>query len=101
MGRAEFHVEGYLVDRVKAAGGMCLKFSSAISGVPDRIVILAGRTLFVETKALDGSLSKIQKVQIRRMRAAGGDVRVINNRDLVNDLISELTAVDVHEAQAS
>jgi hypothetical protein len=92
MGKAEFYVEGYLVRRVKAAGGMCLKFLSGITGVPDRIVILAGRTLFVETKAPGGDPSPLQRVRIREMREASADVRVIDTREQVDDLVTELLA---------
>jgi hypothetical protein len=90
MGKAEAHVEKYLWNRVKTLGGMCLKFTSAISGVPDRIVILAGKTVFVETKALGGQPSALQRIQIGRMRRAGADVRVIDTRGQVDELITEL-----------
>lgn len=91
MGKAEDYVEGYLYDRVKARGGMCLKFTSGISGVPDRIVILNGRTVFVETKAPGGKPRRLQLVRHQEMRTAGADVRVIDTRPQVDDLVDELT----------
>lgn len=90
MGKAENYVEDYLVKRVKALRGMCLKFTSSITGVPDRIIILAGKTLFVETKARGKKPEPHQVVRIRQMRAAGADVRVIDTRELVDELITEL-----------
>lgn len=93
MGKAENYVEGYLFKRVKAAGGMCLKFISSINGVPDRCVILDGRVVFVETKAPSGAPRKLQLVRHREMRVAGADVRVVDTRTLVDDLVAELTNV--------
>lgn len=92
MGKAENYVEGYLLERVKRNRGMCLKFTSGISGVPDRIVILAGRTVFVETKAPGGKPRRLQRVRIEQMRTAGADVRVIDTRVQVDELIAEVTA---------
>lgn len=102
MGKAENFVEGYLFKRVKALQGMCLKFTSGITGVPDRIVILAGQTLFVETKAPGKKTEPLQNVRIGQMRAAGADVRVIDTREQVDELITELitTADYAPEAKA-
>lgn len=91
MGKPENHVEGYLYDRVTAEEGMCLKFESGINGVPDRIIILNRHTLFVETKARGKKPRRLQDIQFDRMRRAGADVRVIDTRELVDDLIAELT----------
>lgn len=90
MGKAENYVEGYLVDRVKAVSGLCWKFTSGITGVPDRVVILNGHTVFVETKSRVGKPSPIQRVRIQTMREAGADVRLINSRELVDALLEEL-----------
>lgn len=93
MGKAEEYVEGYLRDRVKVAGGTCPKWvSPGKRGVPDRIVILDGHVVFVETKARGGTPSPLQLVRHRELRAAGADVRVIDTRAQVDDLIRELTA---------
>lgn len=94
MGKAENHVEGYLYKRVKAAGGMCLKFISGITGVPDRVVILAGKTLFIETKAPGNKPEAIQIFRHKQMRSAGADVRVVDSRPMVDDIITELMRGD-------
>ena len=84
-------VEQYLRVQVLDAGGVCHKFLSTRAGVPDRIVVLNGRTLFVEVKApRTGRLSKLQIIQIRRLEAAGADVRVVNSTAGVDALITEL-----------
>lgn len=91
MGKAEAYVEKYLKKKIEAAGGLCYKFTSGSNGVPDRVIVLNGHTIFVETKAPDGKDPRVlQKVQIRRIHHAGGDARVIHTRDLVDDLIAEL-----------
>ena len=91
MGKPESYVEYYLRDRCKERGWLCYKFvSPANAGVPDRIVIGNGRVVFVELKSAVGKLSALQKAQIRHRRDNGADVRVINSRALVDDLIVEL-----------
>lgn len=60
----EKFLEQKLVRRVKAAGGLCLKWSSpGAAGVPDRIVLLpGGRVIFVEMKRPKGGRrSALQK----------------------------------------
>lgn len=91
MGKAEGYVEKYLKKQIIAEGGLCFKFTSGVNGVPDRIIVINGLTLFVETKSHNGTLSPLQKVQIKRMRDQGADVRVTHTRELVDELITELT----------
>lgn len=99
MGKAEEHVEGYLRRRVEAAGGMCPKWvAPGKTGVPDRIVILDGHVVFIETKAPGGSPSAIQRVRHRELRAAGADVRVIDSREQVDALLTELTPIPAAHA---
>lgn len=90
MGRAEGYVEKYLKKKVEAAGGMCMKFTSGIRGVPDRVIVLSGHTIFVETKARGKKLEPLQRVRIRQMREAGADVRVADTRTLIDQLIQEI-----------
>jgi len=89
MGHTENAVEQRLRKRVEALGGLCLKFTSSRSGVPDRIVILQGRTIFVELKAPNRLPSNLQKVRIAQMRAAGADVRLIASKEAVDEFLNE------------
>lgn len=66
----EKFLEQKLVRSVRAAGGLCLKWSSpGAAGVPDRIVLLpGGRVIFVEMKRPQGGrLSRLQKWWAREL----------------------------------
>ena len=89
MGKPENAVEQRLRHRVEALSGVCHKFVSTRSGVPDRIVVLQGRTVFVETKAPNGRLSKLQQVRIAELRRNGADVRVLSSKDEVDQFMAE------------
>jgi Holliday junction resolvase len=75
----ERSVERVLVAAVTAAGGIAYKFASpSRRGVPDRLIVLpGGRVMFIEVKAPGGRLSKLQEVEIARLRKLGASVRVI------------------------
>lgn len=92
MGKPENRVEEHLRRAVKAAGGMCLKFLSATSGVPDRIVVLAGHTVFVELKAPGGRAEPLQLERIAQLRRAGADARIVSSRPAADALVAELLA---------
>ena len=74
----ESEIEKMLVDEVRKAGGRAYKFvSPGNDGVPDRIVIMPGGYLmFVELKTDTGRLSKLQTVQINRLKNLGVPVKV-------------------------
>lgn len=82
----ESAIEKALVERVKALGGMCEKFTSpSRRGVPDRIVTLpGGKIVFVELKAAGGKLSVLQQRDHARRRALGCSVLVIDSLESAN-----------------
>lgn len=70
----EKEVEKYLVRRVEALGGRCLKWTSpGTTGLPDRIVLLPrGRIIFVELKRPKGSrVEALQRYWQRVLRGLG------------------------------
>ena len=75
----ERDIEKILVKEIKAAGGLAYKFvSPGNDGVPDRIVILpGGEVIFVELKTDTGRLTKLQTVQVERIRKTGATVWVV------------------------
>jgi len=50
-------------------------------GVPDRIVIINNRVMFVEVKTTDGKLSKNQSREHKRLRDAGATVYTVFGND--------------------
>lgn len=91
MGKPEHYVEGYLTTQAKQHGFLCMKFlSSSTNGVPDRILIGHGHTIFVETKSLTGKLRRLQEETIKSMRNHGADVRVMNTRELVDEFFKNI-----------
>lgn len=84
-------IESYLIEQCKAHGFMTLKFISSLTGVPDRIVIGGGHTVFVELKRPKGNdLSERQKIVIDKMRAAGADVQIIRTLSQVDQLMTTM-----------
>lgn len=82
----ESTIEKALVERVKALGGMCEKFTSpSRRGVPDRLVTLpGGRIVFVELKAPGKALSVLQERDHARRRALGCSVFVIDSLEVAH-----------------
>ena len=78
----EKEIEAKLRDKVKEAGGWCLKWvCPGWAGVPDRTVLLpGGRVIFVETKRpIGGVLSARQKWWRRELQRLGFDYYVVWN----------------------
>ena len=68
----ESKTEAYLRTEVQKRGGLYYKFTSPGNvGVPDRIIVHDGKTIFVELKQEHGTLSKLQELQIARLKKAG------------------------------
>ena len=77
---------------LEAKGCLVYKFASPnCRGVPDRIVITdAGRVLFVELKTEKGVLSKLQKVQIKKLLAYGQKVFVLYGIQEVEEFVNSI-----------
>jgi len=92
----ERDIEQYLRDQVKAIGGRAYKFESpGNDGVPDRLVLLpGGRVVFVELKAPGKKPTRLQELQMGRIRGLGNDVRMIDSKPKVDEFIREVTKGD-------
>jgi archaeal holliday junction resolvase (hjc) len=77
---------------LEAKGCLVYKFASPnCRGVPDRIVITdAGKVLFVELKTEKGVLSKLQKVQIKKLLAYGQQVFVLYDLQEVEEFVKKI-----------
>ena len=76
----ESALEKKFANQVKSRGGYSRKWvSPSHRGVPDRLVIWpGGRVHFIELKTERGSLSRLQELEHRRIKAAGGEVFVLH-----------------------
>ena len=87
--QAEKAVEQYLMRKVKAHGGMCIKLTG-VNGVPDRLVILQGIVAFAELKAPNGRISAIQEVMHKRLKKLGFRVSVLFNFEQVDKFMEDI-----------
>lgn len=93
----EKRVERRLVEGVRQAGGLCLKFvSPGKAGVPDRVIITPdGRVVFAEVKTEVGKLSKIQEHVIDELKKRNADVRVLYGLKDVAEFLEELMSDEI------
>lgn len=85
----EKDIEKILVKEVKKLGGLCYKWvSPGNAGVPDRIVLIPNRpVMFVELKTDKGKLSRLQEVQLKKLKAITDHVYVLKGLEEVRDFI--------------
>lgn len=88
---AERTVEQALKRMVEKAGGCCYKFTSpSRAGVPDRIVVLRSRVVFVELKATGEKPRALQKAVAKTIRKAGGRVYCLSSVQQVTSFVRTL-----------
>ena len=88
---SETKLEKRLVDKVTNIGGLAWKFTSqGTSGVPDRIVMFRGKLFFVEMKAPDEDLRKLQQWRKRQIERQGFTVLRLRTEMEVDDFILKL-----------
>ncbi|GMB00904.1 VRR-NUC domain-containing protein [Pelosinus sp. IPA-1] len=85
-------IEKYLRDKVEKHGGKFLKFvSPGMAGVPDRILLFpSGGIKFIEMKDTGKKLEPLQVKRANELKALGHDVRCIDTKQKVNDLVKEV-----------
>lgn len=89
--KPEGEIESYLVNQSEKRGILCYKFvSPGNRGVPDRILIGNGKTVFVELKAPGEEPRPLQEYVIKKMKKAGADVRVADTKELVNVILDDI-----------
>ena len=88
MKQIENDVETYLYNQAKKYDILCYKFTApSTRGVPDRILIGNGKTIFLELKRPGEKPRKLQFAIHKRMREHGATVFVADTKELVNDVI--------------
>lgn len=88
----EKEIEKALVDKVKALGGLCLKFiSPSMTGIPDRIVLLpGGRIGFVEVKRPSQIPRPIQIKRIIQLRDLDFKCFVLDDKEKIDEILKEI-----------
>lgn len=94
----EKDIEKKLISQTKQRHGKAYKFvSPGNSGVPDRIVVLpGGKVGFCELKRPGGKTSKLQDVQIGKLKSLGCFVRVVDIYEGVSDFLHDLERQDLN-----
>ena len=87
----EKEIESYLNKKIKMLSGLSLKWVSSVTGVPDRIVILPKKILFVELKTKTGQVSKRQKLVFKQLEDLGFPVYVLRSKEDVEAFVDEAT----------
>lgn len=82
-------LERKLREKVKAAGGLALKFFSAsFTGMPDRLILLPGaRVFFAEVKTTGKKPTPRQLTVHTLLRKLGFTVAVIDTDDTLNEFL--------------
>lgn len=85
-------IERKLVERVKKAGGLCIKLlTSQCVGLPDRLCLFPnGKIVFVELKSTGQKPRKIQVFVHNKLRGLGFQVEVIDSIEGVENLVTEI-----------
>lgn len=99
MGKPEGNIEKYLKTTAQKHGFDYYKFTSpGCEGVPDRIIVGHGLTVFVELKAPGKYIKKgsIQEDTILEIKNKGGIIFVINSKEQCDKLISSLLYASAH-----
>ncbi|WP_019213998.1 VRR-NUC domain-containing protein [Fenollaria massiliensis] len=88
----EKDIEKALVKKVKALGGLCIKFTSpSMMGIPDRIVLLPKAKLgFVELKRPGGKARPIQIKRIKDLKKLGFKVFVLDEKENIDEVIKAI-----------
>ena len=91
---SEKYLERKLVERIKAHGGLCLKFASVTeAGYPDRLCLMPhGRTLWVELKTTGRKPTKLQEIRHQELRERGFAVYVVDDLITLEQAVRDATA---------
>ena len=85
----EKQIEKFLVKRVVESNGITFKWISTVSGVPDRIVFLNSKVLFVELKTETGKLSGRQILVFDQIGEQGFPVHILRSYEDIEEFIRE------------
>ena len=94
----ERDIERKLKAKVEKKGGVCWKFISSVSGVPDRLCLFPfGELVLIELKRHGAKPRPLQIRQIKKIRKLGFRVEVIDSEQGIQELISSIGAENKKE----
>jgi hypothetical protein len=85
----EKEIEKHLTKKVKQSSGLCFKWLSSVTGVPDRIVFLNQKVHLVELKTATGKLSPRQILVFDELGEAGFPVHILRSKDDADEFVRE------------
>ena len=96
----EREIERQFAAEVKKHGGIAVKFvSPGFDGMPDRLALLPdGKCGFVEVKAPGQRPRPLQEARHRLLRSLGFKVYVLDDKNQIQKIISEVMRNEVHTA---
>ena len=96
----EKYLEQKLVQAVKAAGGICPKFTSpGTDGMPDRLILFPnGKLAFVEVKRKGMKPTPLQLARHGMLRKLGFKVFVLDDVEQIQGFLEEVLP---HEVQST
>ena len=98
----ESKTEAYLRTEVQKRGGLYYKFTSPeMSVYPTESSCMTAKQSFVELKQEHGTLSKLQEIQIARLKKAGATVRVAYGREGARRVLNEVFATYVERSRSN
>lgn len=89
----ESTIEAYLRKAVEGRGGVCWKFKSSVSGVPDRVVMLPeGVIAFLEVKR-PGGIPRAQQVKrILQIERLGTKAGWVDSKESIEEFLNEISS---------
>lgn len=89
--KIENDIENRLIRKVNALHGLTFKFTSpSTKGVPDRVVIYRGRTIFIELKRPGQQPTSLQKYWLRQINNQNVKAISLSTFGEVDTFIEEL-----------
>ena len=87
----ESDIESYLKTQAEKHGFLCYKFvSPGHNGVPDRILIGYGATIFIELKAPNKKPRIKQTLEHKKLKQHGAEILIIDTKQKVDELFNSL-----------
>ena len=86
-------IEKHLRVAVEKRGGLCWKFKSSVSGVPDRIVLLPeGVIAFCEVKRQGGIPRPQQVKRILQIQRLGTKAGWVDSKETIEEFLNEISS---------